>query len=191
MSHQIILASASPRRKQLLAQFGIEVIVYPVDLDETPHQKESPIAYVQRVAAEKSALAKSSITHELPILSADTVVISNKQILGKPKNMEDGVAMLASLSGQSHQVLSAISLRGDQHWQALSVTEVTFRTLSEQEIRRYWQTGEPLDKAGGYAIQGLAAGFIEQIKGSYSGVMGLPLYETAQLLANQGIDLLA
>lgn len=190
MPHQIILASASPRRKQLLEQLGIQVVIYPVDLDETPRQNESPMDYVQRVAAEKSALAASLLTKELPILAADTAVVINGKILGKPKNRDDGIDMLAGLSGQSHQVLSAISLRGDRHWQTLNVTEVKFRQLTEQEISLYWQTGEPLDKAGGYAIQGLAAGFIEEINGSYSGVMGLPLYETAQLLAKQGIGIL-
>lgn len=190
MSQQIILASASPRRKQLLAQLGLEVLVHPVDLDETPHFNENPTVYVQRVAAEKSELAAKLLTTDLAILAADTAVICNGKILGKPKNKTDGMLMLQQLSGQTHQVLSAISLRGKQHWQALNCTEVTFRTLTDDEISHYWHTGEPVDKAGGYAIQGLAASFIQEIKGSYSGVMGLPIYETAQLLAYQGIDLL-
>jgi septum formation protein len=190
MSQQIILASESPRRKQLLAQLGLEVLVHPVNLDETPHFDENPIAYVQRMAAEKSELALKRLTTNFAILAADTAVICNGQIMGKPKDKTDGMRMLQQLSGQTHQVLSAISLRGKQHWQALNSTEVTFRTLTEDEINGYWHTGEPADKAGGYAIQGLAACFIREIKGSYSGVMGLPLYETAQLLAYQGIDLL-
>ena len=195
MSVHIILASASPRRKELLAQIKITPIVHPVDLDETPLPGELPLAYVQRVAAEKSALCLTSLAAilknvEYPVLAADTAVVLDEIIMGKPKNQDDGIAMLSHLSGRSHQVYTAISLRGAQHWQAVSLTEVTFRALSEAEIIAYWHTGEPLDKAGSYAIQGLGGLFVESIKGSYSGVMGLPLFETAELLAKQGIDLL-
>jgi septum formation protein len=194
MAAQIILASASPRRKELLAQINITPIIHPVDLDETPLPDEKPLAYVQRVAAEKSALCLASsaaiLNPNLPVLAADTAVVLDDSIMGKPKNQEDGMAMLSRLSGRTHFVFSAISIRGAQHWQAVSMTEVTFRSLSETEIMAYWHTGEPLDKAGSYAIQGLGGLFVESIKGSYSGVMGLPLYETAGLLAKQGIDLL-
>jgi septum formation protein len=194
MTAQIILASASPRRKALLAQINITPIIHPVDLDETPLPDEKPLAYVQRLAAEKSALCLASsaaiLNPNLPVLAADTAVVLDDSIMGKPKNQKDGMTMLSRLSGRTHFVFSAISLRGEQHWQAVNVTEVTFRTLTEPEIIAYWRTGEPLDKAGSYAIQGLGGLFVESIEGSYSGVMGLPLFETAGLLAKQGIDLL-
>lgn len=190
MAAQIILASASPRRMKLLAQFGIEALVSPVKINENPRVNEAPDVYVQRLAAEKSRICNVTVNPVLPVLAADTTVVVAGQILGKPKNKADGLAMLTLLSGRAHQVYSAISLRGKRHWQALNRTEVTFKNLTEQEMLLYWNTGEPVDKAGGYAIQGYAAGFIESITGSYSGVMGLPLYETAQLLAKEGIDIL-
>ena len=190
MTAQVILASASPRRLKLLKQIGIEAVVYPMNIDETIRQNEAPDAYVQRIAAEKSRLCVLSIHSDLPKLAADTVVVVEGRILGKPKNQEDAFAMLTALSGRTHQVFSAVSLRGRKHGQALNITEVSFRPLSETEIRQYLQTGEPADKAGGYGIQGFASGFIEGIKGSYSGVMGLPLYETANLLNGEGINYL-
>ena len=159
--------------------------------------EELPLAYVQRVAAEKSALCITSLEAilkklEFPILAADTAVVLDGSIMGKPKDQEDGIAMLSRSCrvGRTRFTLQ-LSLRGNQHWQAISVTEVTFRELSEREILAYWQTGEPIDKAGSYAIQGLGGLFVESIKGSYSGVMGLPLFETATLLAKEGINLLA
>ncbi len=190
MSSPIILASASPRRKELLAQINITPLIHPVDLDETPLPDEKPLAYVQRLAADKSALCATILHSELPILAADTVVILDDSIMGKPKDEADGIEMLTRLSGRTHQVYTAISLRGNRHWQAVSITDVTFRRLSESEIRAYWQTGEPADKAGAYAIQGLGCSFVKSITGSHSGVMGLPLFETAELLAKQGLHLL-
>ena len=194
MTTQIILASASPRRKQLLAQINITPIIHPVHLDETPLLREKPLAYVQRLAAEKSALCADSLAAilktDMPILAADTAVVLGDTIMGKPKDQAEAIAMLSSLSGKTHSVYSAISLRGKQHWEAVSVTEVTFRTLSDSEMLAYWNTGEPVDKAGSYAIQGLGGHFVKSIQGSYSGVMGLPLFETAELLAKQGIELL-
>ncbi len=187
MQPHIILASASPRRSELLKQIGISHRIMAVDIDETPFANESPLAYVERVAAEKSAACQALLNDNLPVLSADTSVICDGQIMGKPLDLDHAISMLSRLSGRSHQVYSAVSLRGDHHWQALSISEVTFKTLSADEIIAYWQTGEPCDKAGAYAIQGLASTFIESITGSFSGVMGLPLYETAQLLAKQGI----
>ncbi len=188
---QIILASNSPRRQELLQQIGVAYRVYPVALDETPRAQEQPMLYVQRIAAEKSALAQSLSQTPLPILAADTSVVLGTEIFGKPDNQQHALAMLQKLSAQTHQVYSALSLRtADQHWQALSITEVTFKALSLAEIEAYWQTGEPLDKAGGYAIQGLASIFVATIKGSYSGVMGLPLFETAQLLEKIGINII-
>jgi septum formation protein len=190
MQPQIILASASPRRSELLKQIGISHRIMAVDINETPLANESPLAYVERVAAEKSAACQVLLNDNLPVLSADTSVICDGEIMGKPLDLDHAVSMLSRLSGRSHQVYSAVSLRGDAHWQALSISEVKFKPLSTDEIIAYWQTGEPCDKAGAYAIQGLASTFIESITGSFSGVMGLPLYETAQLLAKQGIKVI-
>ena len=190
MTKHIILASASPRRKELLDQIKVIYEVYPVDIDETPKPNENPLDYVQRVAAEKSATCVAQLNPSVPVLAADTSVILNGVIMGKPKDQRDALAMLMQLSGKTHQVYTALSLRGREHSQVVSKTDVTFRTLTEQEILTYWQTGEPLDKAGSYAIQGLGGVFVESIKGSFSGVVGLPLFETAQLLSKQGIEFL-
>ncbi|MGR9115283.1 MAG: Maf family protein [Gammaproteobacteria bacterium] len=190
MSAQIILASASPRRRELLDQIGVTYLIKPVDIDETPLRDESPLAYVRRIAAEKSALCLLQSPEKLPVLAADTAVIGQGRIMGKPKNQEDFLIMLSQLSGSTHQVFSSVSLRGREHWQATSITDVTFRTITEQEMLAYWQTGEPADKAGGYAIQGLGGIFVEVIRGSFSGVVGLPVFETAELLSKQGIKIL-
>jgi len=187
MSAKIILASASPRRKALLQQIGIACQVHPVDLDETPRPDEPPLAYVQRLAAEKSAACASRLNGRLPILAADTTVVLDGMVLGKPNTADDAKAMLRRLSGRIHHVFTAVSLRGKNHGEALSITEVRFRPLSELEIAAYCQTGESLDKAGGYALQGKASIFVESINGSCSGVIGLPLFETAQLLSAEGI----
>ncbi len=189
MPVHIILASASPRRRELLDQIKVTYKVCPVDLDETPLPNETPLAYVQRLAAEKSAACQARLNTRTPVLAADTSVILNNVIMGKPKDQDDALAMLTQLSGGTHQVYSAISLRGREHNQAVSITEVTFRRLTEAEILAYWRSGEPVDKAGGYAIQGMGGAFVESIKGSFSGVAGLPLFETAELLSKQGIDL--
>ncbi len=189
MSVQIILASASPRRKELLDQIKVIYKVYPVDLDETPLLNETPLNYVQRLAAEKSAACKAQLNTEIPVLAADTAVCWEGVIMGKPKDQADCLAMLMQLSGKTHQVYSAISLRGREHTQAVSITEVTFRRLTEREILDYWHSGEPVDKAGSYAIQGIGGVFVESIRGSFSGVVGLPLFETAELLSKQGIEL--
>lgn len=188
---QIILASASPRRSELLTQIGVRHHIVPVDIDETPWPGEAPAAYVTRVAAEKSAACQAMLNQDLPVLSADTSVVCDGCILGKPENNQHALAMLSRLSGRSHQVYSAVSLRGDLHGQALSISQVTFRELSLEEIMAYWRTGEPSDKAGAYAIQGIGGIFIKTITGSFSGVMGLPLFETAQLLAQQDIKIIA
>ncbi len=189
MSAHILLASASPRRQELLTQIGVSFKVFPVDLDETPRVGESPLFYVQRIAAEKSAAALERSDARLPILAADTAVILDGRIMGKPKDKADCLSMLSFLSGRTHQVFSAVSLRGFEHWQAVNITEVSFRCISEDEIIRYWDSGEPVDKAGAYAIQGLGGVFVKSITGSFSGVVGLPLFETAELLAKQGITI--
>lgn len=190
MTEQIILASASPRRRELLDQIGVTYRVHPVDIDETPRLNESPMAYVERIAAEKSAACCRQTGIERPVLAADTAVVSKGRIMGKPRDFEHGRAMLLALSGNTHQVYTAVSLRGSRHELAVSTTEVTFRKLTAAEIEIYWRSKEPLDKAGGYAIQGYAGIFISSITGSFSGVVGLPLYETALLLEQQGIKIL-
>lgn len=195
MKQQIILASASPRRKELLDQINVNYIVYPVDIDETPKQAEGAQDYVIRVAAEKSAACIKAVNSPLPVLAADTSVVIDGLILGKPENETHAAEMLNQLSGKTHCVYSAISLRTggalseQTHYQALSVTEVSFRHITSKEIKAYWQTSEPEGKAGGYAIQGIASIFVESIKGSFSGVVGLPLFETAELLSKQGITI--
>ena len=189
MPVQIILASASPRRKELLDQIKVTYEVHPVDLDETPLSDEAPLDYVLRLAADKSAACVAQLKTEIPVLAADTAVVLGRVIMGKPKDQADALAMLTQLSGKTHQVYSAISLRGREHSQAISITEVTFRRLTDREMLDYWRSGEPVDKAGSYAIQGMGGMFVESIKGSFSGVVGLPLFELAELLSKQGIEL--
>ncbi|WP_133716656.1 Maf family protein [Methylocaldum gracile] len=190
-SPQIILASASPRRRELLDQLGIAYDVMPAAIHEHPQPNEPPEAYVQRVAAEKSLETWKSSGGRLPVLAADTEVVLDGNILGKPQDFEHASRMLSQLAGREHRVLSAVSLRkGDRHWEALSVSSVSFRRMSQEEIEAYWATGEPRDKAGAYAIQGKGAVFIRHLSGSYSGVMGLPLFETAELLKCVGISVL-
>ncbi len=190
MDAQLILASASPRRKELLEQLKLKILIRPVDLNETPHPGEQPRAYVERLAAEKSQLCRTLYPTILPVLAADTAVVLDDEIMGKPKDKADAMAMLSRLSGRTHRVYTAVSLRGKAHWSCTSMTDVVFRKMNEAEMLAYWASGEPADKAGSYAIQGLGGLFVESIKGSYSGVVGLPVYETAQLLSKQGIDLL-
>jgi septum formation protein len=161
-----------------------------VDIDENPLFGESPSDYVQRLAAEKATACFQKFNPRLPILAADTSVVLGNNIMGKPKDQNEALTMLRQLSGNTHQVFTAITLFGRSQHHALSITEVTFKNLSEAEILAYWQSGEPIDKAGSYAIQGVGSLFIERINGSFSGVMGLPLFETAQLLAREGIELL-
>ncbi len=190
----IYLASASPRRAELLQQIGVEFEQIITNIDESRHQGEVAEMYVLRLALEKARAGLAMLAEgELrPVLGADTVVVCDGEILGKPADREQAMAMLASLSGRSHRVMTAVAMvraDGEEH-SRLSVSDVTLREVSPDEAQAYWHSGEPADKAGGYAIQGLAAIFIEHLEGSYSGVMGLPLYETAQMLAALGIPLL-
>lgn len=187
---QLILASASPRRRELLDQIGVVYAVQPVQVDERPLPGETPERYVLRVTAAKAAAVKQVYDGDLPVLSADTAVVLDGHIMGKPESERQAVQMLSRLSGTTHQVYSAVSLWNDEHRQALNITEVSFRELSLSEIRAYWRTGEPADKAGAYAIQGLGSIFVRRISGSFSGVMGLPLFETAELLTRAGIQLM-
>lgn len=187
---QIILASTSPRRRELLNQINVRHLVQTVEIDEAPLPNELPENYVQRLALEKALACQQKFNPTLPILAADTTVVADNQIMGKPQSETDAFRMLNQLSGKTHHVFTAIALLGNQQNVVISATEVTFKTLTQNEIHAYWQSGEPLDKAGSYAIQGKGCLFIERINGSFSGVMGLPLFETAQLLALEGIELL-
>lgn len=184
----LCLASASPRRRELLAGIGVSVDVRPVDIDETPLANERPEAYVRRLASEK-AVAGSCFS-ALPTLGSDTAVVCDDRILGKPADQAEAAAMLRLLSGRSHEVMTAVAVKGPAGLlDTCVVTRVFMRQMQTKEIAAYWATGEPADKAGGYAIQGLAAIFVERIEGSHSAVVGLPLYETAQLLTRQGVPL--
>lgn len=191
-SPQVVLASTSPRRQELLTQIGVHYIVHPVDIDETPNRHEQAESYVLRVAAEKSKACFDELGSDLPILAADTSVVIDGNVLGKPTNKMHAGVMLKQLSGKTHKVYTAVSVRyaKKQHDLILSTTEVTFRDISDKEIKAYWETGEPQGKAGAYAIQGIASIFVESIIGSFSGVVGLPLFETAQLLSKQGIRII-
>lgn len=185
----ITLASASPRRSQLLEQIGVRHRVRAADLDERVRAGESPAAYVARLAAEKADAVWAQDASR-PVLAADTAVALGTELFGKPEDLNDGVRMLTALAGRTHRVLTAVAVRSAGGLgQALSVSDVSFRALTPGECRRYWQTGEPRGKAGGYAIQGLAATFVTHLAGSYSGVMGLPLAETASLLADARVRL--
>lgn len=184
----LVLASASPRRRELLTQIGVRFHVHAVEAEEIPRPDETPPQYVQRVAAEKSALAQAAFGLEVPVLGADTEVVLDGKVFGKPADCAAAHAMLARLSGREHEVFSAVSLRrGNAHWQAISRSVVRFRSISAAEITAYWASGEPQGKAGAYAIQGLGAVFVEHLSGSFSGVMGLPLFETAAVLREAGL----
>jgi septum formation protein len=181
------LASVSPRRRELLTQIGVPHVVTGAHVDESELAGESPRAYVQRLARMK-ALAIWERDPSLPVLAADTTVVLDDVIFGKPQDRADALRMLAALSARTHEVLTAVALATRTGVaMRLSESRVTFRALTSAECAAYWETGEPRDKAGAYAVQGLAAVFIESLAGSYSGVMGLPLFETAQLLQAAGI----
>ena len=199
LARHIYLASRSSRRRELLKQIGVsfEVLLLregpqrAADFDETPLAAEPPSDYVVRVATAKAEAGWARLGQRrlsrFPVLSADTTVALEGKILSKPADREEAAAFLRQLSGKAHQVHSAVAVKFDHRLEvALSTTEVLFRELDEQEIRQYVVSGEPQDKAGAYAIQGRAAVFVRSISGSYSGVMGLPLYETSQLLAKFG-----
>ncbi len=187
MAPVITLASVSPRRRELLNQIGVPHVVVGAHIDESVRAGELPHDYVQRMARSK-ALAVWNEHSSLPVLGADTTVVLDGATLGKPVDRDDALRMLARLSGRTHEVLTAVALatRGGVSLR-VSVSSVRFRALSAEECAAYWDTGEPRDKAGAYAIQGRAAVFIESLQGSYSGVMGLPLFETVELLRAAGV----
>ncbi|MGH8243309.1 MAG: Maf family protein [Steroidobacteraceae bacterium] len=186
----IVLASASVRRSQLLDQIGVRHRVVAPDIDETLKPGELAAAYVERLAEGKALAAARGSGDRLrePVLAADTAVVLDDQSLGKPADEDDGVRMLSVLAGRTHAVLTAVALWHEGRLRrALSASQVTFRAIAVEECRRYWASGEPAGKAGGYAIQGLGAVFVQRLEGSFSGVMGLPLFETAALLDDAGV----
>ena len=186
----LILASSSPRRRDLLDTLGLDYAVRPVDIDETPEDGESPGAMVLRLAAAKAAAVDAG--RDDIVIGADTAVVLGGEMFGKPRDREDALSMLERLSGRAHRVLTGVAvLRGGRTWSAVSDTEVHMRALEAGEAERYWQTGEPAGKAGAYAIQGIGGVFVAAIAGSYTGVVGLPLFETARLLADAGYDVFA
>lgn len=190
MSTTLILASQSPRRRELLEQLGYSFQCLPADIDESILNNEAAEQYVARLALEKAkAVAKRQVNENAVILGSDTSVVFQEKILGKPASLEDCIAILNMLSDSTHKVLTAVAVVKAQRSEVVVVTtEVMFKKLSTNEIARYWQTGEPQDKAGAYGIQGIAGQFVKQIQGSYSAVVGLPLYETAQLLSSFGVN---
>lgn len=198
----IYLASRSPRRRELLRQIGVNFELIPLregagrgaDVDETPHVGESADDYVLRVACDKARAAANIVAARRivarPVVAADTTVICDEDILGKPANADEATQMLSRLAGRTHRVLTAVAVAAENRMQTrVSESRVWFRSLDAAEIRRYVAAGESHDKAGGYAVQGLAAAFITRIDGSYSGIMGLPLAETAELLRSYGISI--
>ncbi len=198
-SNIIYLASKSPRRRELLRQIGVQFelllmreLAPRIDVDEVPLYGESPHAYVERVVKVKAEIALKVLRERKltprPILTADTTVTFDGEILGKPQNRDDAVRILKRLSGQTHQVLTAAMVTtGTDEFKALTTSFVTFAELEEDAILRYVDSGEPMDKAGAYGVQGRAACFIAKLSGSYSGVVGLPLFETTGLLRQAGI----
>ncbi len=186
----VYLASGSPRRRELLQQIGVPFRVIGTAIDESVLPDETPSEYVARLAAAKAEAGweRNRDDRQVPVLAADTAVVLDGRILGKPADAQDAEGMLRQLSGRTHEVLTAIALRTANGLQSrISRSEVTFRSIAAAEARGYWETGEPSDKAGAYAIQGRGAIFISDLRGSYSGVMGLPLFETAELLHDAGL----
>ncbi len=197
----IYLASKSPRRQELLNQIAVPFRLLEVPaqdtihadmIDETVRPDENARDYVDRLAREKAQYAwrflASTDKKRYPVLTADTTVSIGQQILGKPANRDEAFDMLSRLSGHTHQVLTAVAVIYEEHlWQTVQISDVTFASLTPEQISAYTETGEPYDKAGGYGIQGLAGKFISGIRGSYSGIMGLPLYETTVLLRKAGV----
>jgi septum formation protein len=186
----IVLASASARRSQLLRQIGVHHRIVSADIDETPFPGESPADYVCRLAAGKAEAVRARLAGEpsSAVLAADTTVVLDGRIIGKPADEAECIEMLGALAGRTHTVLTAVVLaREGGLRQALDASHVTLRRIEVDERRRYWASGEPAGKAGGYAIQGFGAVFVARLEGSFSGVMGLPLYQTAELLDAAGV----
>jgi nucleoside triphosphate pyrophosphatase len=187
---QLHLASASPRRREILTALGVSFSFAGEDVDERPQAGEPAAELVVRLARAKARAAMAGRT-DVPILGADTVVVLDQRIFGKPASQEQALEMLATLSGRTHEVMTAVVLlAGSAASSVLCRSQVTFREISAADAAAYWQSGEPRDKAGGYAIQGLGGVFVRHLQGSYSGVVGLPVFETAALLRGAGIEVL-
>ncbi|MBP6116838.1 MAG: septum formation inhibitor Maf [Neisseriaceae bacterium] len=191
----IYLASGSPRRHELIQQLGLTTHKLPSSIDETPHPNEAAQAYTERMAQEKSRHAQAhhqaANLAQAPILTADTSVALNGQIFGKPTDAAEAVTMLSALAGNTHQVITVVGVfHQGQYQHVTQISDVTFAPLTQAQIERYVASGEPMDKAGAYGIQGLGGVFVSHLSGSFTGVMGLPLFETVQLLKRCGLDLL-
>ena len=183
------LASSSARRREILTTLGVSFTWAGVDIDETPLPHEPVVGIVRRLAVAKADAGRA--VRDTPVLGADTAVAVGDRIFGKPESMEDALAMLGALSGRIHQVVTAVALSCDQGvLTALSTTNVSFREIVADEARAYWQSGEPAGKAGAYAVQGIGGIFVRELSGSYTGVVGLPVFETVGLLRQAGIELL-
>lgn len=180
---ELFLASKSPRRRELLTQMGVRYQCVDVNVTELREPREAPLSYVNRLATNKAIAGFTAGDKVRPALGSDTIVLCGEQVLEKPQSENTAVAMLLTLSGRQHRVLTAVAVCRNERCEVMcQTTQVTFRAISEAEAHAYWATGEPADKAGGYGIQGLGGIFVERIEGSYSGVMGLPVLETWQLL---------
>ncbi|MER2490864.1 Maf family protein [Catenovulum sediminis] len=183
MTLKIYLASRSPRRHSLLKQLNVDFTQVDGEIDESVHSGENAQAYVARLALEKAKKGWSNSDRDRPVLGADTIVVVDGNILGKPVDFSDSRRMLKSMSNRSHQVMTAVAIySSEQLLQTIVLSDVEFCELDDKQIETYWQTGEPQDKAGSYAIQGIGGQFVKKINGSYSAIVGLPLYETNQLL---------
>jgi septum formation protein len=188
-SRTLYLASTSPRRRDLLAQLGLRFSVLPIEVDEFHRRGELPAAYVERLARDKAAAALARVGQGL-VIAADTTVVLDGEVLGKPRSREAAISIWHRLSGREHQVLTGVAVASQERVESVVVTTtVVFHPLTETEMEAYWASGEPADKAGGYGIQGRGAVFVSRIDGSYSNVVGLPLSETAALLASFGFDI--
>ena len=183
----IVLASASPRRAELLRQIGLKFLIRPSNIEERRASNEEPADYVHRLSQEK---AEHQAGSNAVVIAADTTVVVDNTVLEKPVDASDGVAMLMQLSGKVHEVMTGVTVSGDdRRLSQVVISTVAFKSFDQAVAERYWATGEPVDKAGGYAIQGLGSSFVEHLTGSYSNVMGLPLFETAAMLEQMGVDL--
>ncbi len=182
MSH-LVLASGSPRRKELLSQLGHDFSIVVPDIAEAKAEHESPAEYVLRLSQEKALAGLALVSTESVVIGSDTVVVCDEQVLEKPQHLDDAKRMLKQLSNRRHQVMTAVTVVTSNKQRSVVVTtEVWFKALTDDEIEQYWQSGEPCDKAGSYGIQGLGGRFVTRIEGSYHAVVGLPLFETDQLL---------
>ncbi len=191
MTNQLVLASGSPRRRQLLSQLGLEFDIEHPDVDETVRRDEAPQDYVVRLSQSKAEAVFSRLDSNQVIIAADTTVELAGNILGKPESKDDGIAMLTALSGSEHHVYTGVTIRQEARIESLCIGSlVRFRQLSDEEMDYYWETGEPVDKAGGYGLQGIGAAFVETLNGSYTNVIGLPLSEVVVLLREFGIPCL-